>query len=110
MGHPMFTYDPGMGETIFEYCRTRFHTLITSPQVVSTSSHPLVISIDSPRFLAFIPNAPTKASLLFDMVVSCSSLNGTSFLESAGIVVAENQLLSFFAERAGMAPREWLIM
>ena len=23
MGHPMFTYDPGMSETIFEYCRTR---------------------------------------------------------------------------------------
>jgi aromatic-L-amino-acid decarboxylase len=33
---------------------------------------PAVISCDSPRFLAFIPAAPTKASLLFDMVVSCS--------------------------------------
>ena len=32
---------------------------------------PAVISCDSPRFLAFIPAAPTKASLLFDMVVSC---------------------------------------
>ena len=27
-----------------------------------------VISADSPRFLAFIPAAPTKAALLFDMV------------------------------------------
>ena len=32
---------------------------------------PAVISADSPRFLAFIPAAPTKASLLFDMIVSC---------------------------------------
>ncbi|HOT80763.1 MAG TPA: aspartate aminotransferase family protein, partial [Microthrixaceae bacterium] len=43
---------------------------------------PAVISVDSPRFLSFIPAAPTKASMLFDMVVSASSLNGTSWLES----------------------------
>jgi glutamate/tyrosine decarboxylase-like PLP-dependent enzyme len=61
-----------------------------------------VVSIDSPRFLAFIPNAPTKNSLLFDMVVACSGLNGTSWLESAGVVVAENQALEFLAARAGM--------
>ncbi len=30
---------------------------------------PAVISCDSPRFLAFIPAAPTKAALLFDMLV-----------------------------------------
>ena len=41
---------------------------------------PAVISCDSPRFLSFIPAAPTKAALLFDMVVSCSSLHATSWL------------------------------
>jgi glutamate/tyrosine decarboxylase-like PLP-dependent enzyme len=130
MGHPMFTYDPGMGEVIFEYCRNRmsldpvpldYGGLAVYPEesiqgiitpegndagkVLEIFAHHLataVISIDSPRFLAFIPNAPTKASLLMDMIVSCSSLNGTSFLESAGAVVAENQLLAFLAERAGM--------
>jgi glutamate/tyrosine decarboxylase-like PLP-dependent enzyme len=61
-----------------------------------------VVSIDSPGFLAFIPNAPTKNSLLFDMVVACSGLNGTSWLESAGVVVAENQALEFLAQLAGM--------
>lgn len=61
-----------------------------------------VISTDSPRFLAFIPNAPTKNALLFDMVVACSGLNGTSWLESAGAVMAENQTLEFLAHRAGM--------
>jgi len=61
-----------------------------------------VISCDSPRFLSFIPAAPTKAALLFDMVVSCSSLNGTSWLEAAGAVVAENQVLRLLADLAGL--------
>lgn len=63
---------------------------------------PAVISADSPRFLAFIPAAPTKASLLFDMVVSCSSLSGISWLEAAGAVHAENQVLRFLADLAGL--------
>jgi aromatic-L-amino-acid decarboxylase len=60
-----------------------------------------VVSCDSPRFLSFIPAAPTKASLLFDMFVSCSSLHGTSWLEAAGVVVAENQALAVLAQQAG---------
>ena len=63
---------------------------------------PAVISCDSPRFLAFIPAAPTKAALLFDMVVSCSSLLGSSWLESAGAVAAENQTLRLLADLAGL--------
>ncbi len=61
-----------------------------------------VVSCDSPRFLSFIPAAPTKASLLFDMFVSCSSLHGTSWLEAAGVVVAENQALGVLAAQAGL--------
>jgi glutamate/tyrosine decarboxylase-like PLP-dependent enzyme len=60
-----------------------------------------VVSCDSPRFLSFIPAAPTKAALLFDMFVSCSSLHGTSWLEAAGVVVAENQALEVIARTAG---------
>lgn len=63
---------------------------------------PAVISCDSPRFLAFIPAAPTKAALLFDMVVSASSLSGISWLEAAGAVHAENQVLRFLARTAGL--------
>jgi aromatic-L-amino-acid decarboxylase len=63
---------------------------------------PAVISCDSPRFLAFIPAAPTKASLLFDMIVSCSSLSGISWIESAGAVHAENQALRFLSDLAGL--------
>ena len=63
-----------------------------------------VISCDSPRFLAFIPAAPTKAALLFDMIVSASSLSGISWLEAAGAVHAENQALRFLADLAGLPP------
>ena len=61
-----------------------------------------VVSCDSPRFLSFIPAAPTKASLLFDMVVACSSLQGTSWMEAAGAVAAENQALGVLADLAGL--------
>lgn len=61
-----------------------------------------VLSADSPRFFAFIPSAPSKAALLFDMVVSAASLQGISWLEAAGAVAAENQALRWIADAAGM--------
>lgn len=126
----MFTLDEGFADRVFAYCRERLALdpvpldfgsvrglsprhldgFITtdgrSPDDVlemftrELAEH--VISTDSSKFLAFIPNAPTKASLLFDMVVACSGLNGTSWLESAGAVVAENHTLEFLARTAGM--------
>jgi aromatic-L-amino-acid decarboxylase len=130
MGHPMFDYDPELTNAVFDYCRERLSLdpvpldygsqmeiptkeldeLITtagrSPEDVleyfKTTLAPAVVSIDSPGFLAFIPNAPTKNSLLFDMVVACSGLNGTSWLESSGVVVAENQALGYIADVAGL--------
>src|SRR5438270_12909351 len=63
---------------------------------------PAVISADSPRFLGFIPAAPTKASLLFDMLISCASIQGISWLEAAGAIHAENIVLRLIADRAGM--------
>ncbi len=61
-----------------------------------------VLSADSPRYWAFIPAAPTKAALLFDMVVSAASLQGISWLEAAGAVAAENQALRWIADAAGL--------
>ncbi|MDE3082861.1 MAG: aspartate aminotransferase family protein [Acidobacteriota bacterium] len=126
----MFEYNAEVTEMIFAYCRERlamdpvpldYGSLTPEPlasldglitaegrqpdEVLSFFSNELahaVISIDAPNFLAFIPNAPTKNALLFDMVVACSGLNGTSWLESAGVVVAENQALGFLADLAGM--------
>jgi glutamate/tyrosine decarboxylase-like PLP-dependent enzyme len=61
-----------------------------------------ILSADSPRFFGFIPAAPTKASLLFDMVVSAASLQGCSWFEAAGAVWAENQALRAMSDIAGM--------
>jgi len=63
---------------------------------------PAVIRADSPRFFAWIPSAPTKASMLFDAVVSLASISGVSWIESAGAVWAENEALRFIADLAGM--------
>jgi len=126
----MFDYDPAMTELIMAACRQRlsldpvpldFGGLVDSLDAELTGlmqakgNDPAtvlnlfvdklssaVVSCDSPRFLSFIPAAPTKASLLFDMFVSCSSLHGTSWLEAAGVVVAENQALGVLAQRAGL--------
>jgi aromatic-L-amino-acid/L-tryptophan decarboxylase len=126
----MFAYEPAMAEAVFDYCRARLALdpvpldhpvpkdileaalagLVTSGgqdavTILSLFAERVVtsvISCDSPRFLAFVPAAPTKASLLFDMVVSASSLQGTSWLEAGGAVMAENQALRFLADLAGM--------
>ena len=70
--------------------------------VYSSVIAPAVLSADSPRFLGFIPAAPTKASLLFDMLISCASIQGISWLEAAGAIHAENLVLRLIADRAGL--------
>ena len=62
---------------------------------------PACISVDHPRFFAFIPGAPTEASVIFDMVVSASSIYTGSWLEASGAVFAENQALRWLADLAG---------
>jgi glutamate/tyrosine decarboxylase-like PLP-dependent enzyme len=63
---------------------------------------PATISTDHPAFLAFVPGAPTKASVLFDLVISASSTYAGSWLEGAGAVWAENETLRFLADLAGL--------
>src|SRR4051794_25419092 len=70
--------------------------------IYTSAIAPAVISADSPRFLGFIPSAPTKASLLFDMLVSCASIQGISWLEAAGAIHAENQVLRLLSDLAGL--------
>ena len=65
---------------------------------------PACISTDHPKFLAFVPAAPTEASTLFDLIVGASSICGTSWLESAGATYAENQALKWIADLASFGP------
>ncbi len=131
MRNPMFVYDEQLTTLILDYCRWRLAldpvpldfggaqaasldaSLKGLINPTGTDAHRImevfdnelataVVSCDSPRFLSFIPAAPTKAALLFDMVVACSSLQGTSWKEAAGAVAAENQALGVLADLADL--------
>ncbi|MGZ4765575.1 MAG: pyridoxal phosphate-dependent decarboxylase family protein, partial [Ilumatobacteraceae bacterium] len=62
---------------------------------------PASISIDHPRFLSFVPAAPTEAAVLFDLVVGASSIYGGSWLEGGGAVFAENEALQYIINLVG---------
>lgn len=62
---------------------------------------PATISTDHPGYLAFIPAAPSEASSLFDLVVSASAIYGGSWMEGAGAVYAENQVLRLLSDEVG---------
>ena len=62
---------------------------------------PACISTDHPRFLSFVPAAPTEASILFDLVVGASSIYAGSWMEGGGAVFAENEALRWIADIAG---------
>lgn len=63
---------------------------------------PSCITTDDPQFLSFIPSAPSKAAAAFDVVVSASALYGGSWLEGAGAVHAENEVLRWLADEYGL--------
>ncbi len=73
-------------------------------QIFTEILAPACLSTDHPRYLSFIPCAPTEAAMLFDLVVGASSIYGGSWLEGAGAVFAENQALAWLAELAGFPP------
>jgi aromatic-L-amino-acid/L-tryptophan decarboxylase len=129
-GHPMFRLDPRLARLVLGHC-LRYLALDEPPLhpggdrerlgevlagLIGPEGHDpadvlaaffgdiasTVIACDSPRFLAFMPAAPAKTAILFDLAVSCLSLHGTSWLEAAGPVAAENQALRVLADAAGL--------
>ncbi|MBM6545324.1 aminotransferase class V-fold PLP-dependent enzyme [Janibacter sp. YIM B02568] len=63
---------------------------------------PACLSVDHPRYLSFIPCAPSDAAAMFDLVVGASSMYAGSWLEGSGAVFAENQALRWIADLAGL--------
>ncbi|GAA1930705.1 aminotransferase class V-fold PLP-dependent enzyme [Microbacterium aoyamense] len=63
---------------------------------------PTCLSIDHPGYVSFIPSAPSKAAIAFDLVVSASAIYGGSWLEGAGAVFAENEVLHWLAREFGL--------
>jgi len=60
------------------------------------------LSTDHPGYVSFIPTAPTSAATAFDLVVSASSIYGGSWMEGAGAVYAENEVLAWLAREVGL--------
>ena len=122
--------DNGLREAIFQYATERLNynpPPLDGPQTMATLTEnagltitedglggeralglfsevlaPATISTDHPGYLSFIPAAPTEAASLFDLVVSASSIYGGSWLEGAGAVYAENQVLDLLANECGL--------
>jgi len=63
---------------------------------------PASLSVDFPRYLSFVPAAPTEAATLFDVVTSAISTYGGSWLEGAGAIYAENEALEWVRSLTGM--------
>ena len=60
------------------------------------------VPIDHPMHLAFVPAAPTRASIMFDLVTSASSIHGAYWMEGAGGIFAENQAMEWVVSLTGM--------
>jgi glutamate/tyrosine decarboxylase-like PLP-dependent enzyme len=62
---------------------------------------PANVAVDHPRYLAFIPHAPTETAVLFDALIGASAIYAGSWLEASGATYAENEALRWLADLAG---------
>jgi glutamate/tyrosine decarboxylase-like PLP-dependent enzyme len=60
------------------------------------------LGLDSERFLAFIPVSPSVASVWMDAIVGAANFSVESWLEAPGAVAAEEQVIRWLIELAGM--------
>ncbi|QNK78807.1 aminotransferase class V-fold PLP-dependent enzyme [Winogradskyella sp. PAMC22761] len=60
------------------------------------------VPVDHPRNLAFVPAAPTKAAIMFDLVTAASSIHGAYWMEGAGGIFCENEAMSWIVSLTGM--------
>ncbi|AKA35139.1 pyridoxal phosphate-dependent decarboxylase family protein [Flagellimonas lutaonensis] len=60
------------------------------------------VPIDHPRHLAFVPAAPTRAAIMFDLVTSASSIHGAYWMEGAGGIFCENEAMKWLVSLTGM--------
>jgi len=63
---------------------------------------PTAIPPDHPRYFAFVPGTPTVAAALADMALSAAMIYGGSRLEAGLAVVAEDAVLRWLADAAGL--------
>ncbi len=59
---------------------------------------------DDPMNLAYIPSAPTRAAVAFDLVTSAANVFGGTWEAGAGAIFAENEALNWIIELLGWTP------
>ena len=62
---------------------------------------PATRSQDDPMNLAYVPSAPTRASVAFDFVTSAANVFGGVWETGAGAIFAENEALGWLVELLG---------
>lgn len=60
------------------------------------------VPVDHPRHLAFVPAAPTRAAVLFDLVTSASSIHGAYWMTGGGGIFCENQAMKWLVDLTGL--------
>lgn len=60
------------------------------------------VGLDSERYLAFIPVAPSAAGVWMEAAVGAATFSAESWLEAGGAVAAENQTLRWIADLMGL--------
>ncbi|RAV27519.1 pyridoxal phosphate-dependent decarboxylase family protein [Sinomicrobium soli] len=60
------------------------------------------VPIDHPRHLAFVPAAPTRAAVMFDLITSASSIHGAYWMEGAGGIFCENEAMKWLVSLTGL--------
>ena len=95
---PQTTLEAAAGQTITEHGLGGERAL----ELFVDTLAPACISEDHPRYLAFVPTAPSEVSTLFDLVVGASNICASSWLEGAGAIYAENQALRWISDIAGL--------
>ncbi|MDO7172792.1 pyridoxal phosphate-dependent decarboxylase family protein [Mariniflexile sp. AS56] len=60
------------------------------------------VPVDHPRNLAFVPAAPTRAAIMFDLVTSASSIHGAYWMEGAGGIFCEIEAMRWMVSLTGL--------
>ena len=85
-----FHQGPRKGNGVLNAASRRQRAGLEALRVIGDVLAQACISVDHPRFLSFVPAAPTEAAILFDLVVGASSIYGGSWMEGGGAVFAES--------------------
>jgi len=60
------------------------------------------VPVDHPRHLSFVPAAPTRAAVLFDLITSASSVHGAYWMTGAGGIFCENRAMEWLVSLTGL--------